>query len=234
MLAMNEKILIVDDEKKMVGMLVTALEQEGYVTMQAYDGVEALERWRSERPDLVVLDILMPRMDGFEFCRRVRETSDTPIIILSARSEELDKLDGLELGADDYMTKPFSLRELVARIRALLRRRVSMGTVQRHRITAGPLAIDTERHSVEIEGLAVSLTPTEFDLLLALASDPERVFSRQRLIESVQGESFDGYERTIDAHVGNIRKKLTEQAGDWSIIETVYGVGYRFKARKNA
>ncbi len=231
---MNEKILIVDDEKKMVGMLVTALEQEGYVTVPAYDGVEALERWRAERPDLVVLDILMPRMDGFEFCRKVRETSDTPIIILSARSEEFDKLDGLGLGADDYMTKPFSLRELVARIRALLRRRASACASVRPRVAAGPLVIDTERHSAEIDGRAVSLTSTEFDLLLALASDPERVFSRSRLIEALQGDSFEGYERTIDAHVGNIRKKLAEQAGDWSIIETVYGVGYRFKARKNA
>lgn len=229
---MREKILIVDDEKKMVKILKTALDNEGYVTVEAYDGEAALERWRQERPDLVVLDVLMPRMDGFEFCRRVRETSDTPIIILSAKTEELDKLEGLGLGADDYMTKPFSPRELVARIRALLRRFETRRDTAEQRIAIGSLVIDIEKHLVEIDGLEVSITPTEFGLLLALASHPERVFSRRELIESAQGEFFDGYERTVDAHIGNMRKKLASNAGDWSFIETVYGVGYRFKAEK--
>jgi len=229
---MREKILIVDDEKKMVKILKTALDDEGYVTVEAYDGEAALERWRQERPDLVVLDVLMPRMDGFEFCRRVRETSDTPIIILSAKTEELDKLEGLGLGADDYMTKPFSPRELVARIRALLRRFETRRDTAEQRIAIGPLVIDIEKHLVEIDGLEVSITPTEFGLLLALASHPERVFSRRELIESAQGEFFDGYERTVDAHIGNMRKKLASNTGDWSFIETVYGVGYRFKAEK--
>ena len=229
---MREKILIVDDEKKMVKILKTALDNEGYVTVEAYDGEAALERWRQERPDLVVLDVLMPRMDGFEFCRRVRETSDTPIIILSAKTEELDKLEGLGLGADDYMTKPFSPRELVARIRALLRRFETRRDAAEQRIAIGPLVIDIEKHLVEIDGLEVSITPTEFSLLLTLASHPERVFSRRELIESAQGEFFDGYERTVDAHIGNMRKKLASDAGDWSFIETVYGVGYRFKAEK--
>jgi DNA-binding response OmpR family regulator len=229
---MREKILIVDDEKKMVKILKTALDNEGYVTVEAYDGEAALERWRQERPDLVVLDVLMPRMDGFEFCRRVRETSDTPIIILSAKTEELDKLEGLGLGADDYMTKPFSPRELVARIRALLRRFETRRDTAEQRIAIGPLVIDIEKHLVEIDGLEVSITPTEFGLLLALAAHPERVFSRRELIESAQGEFFDGYERTVDAHIGNMRKKLASNAGDWSFIETVYGVGYRFKAEK--
>lgn len=229
---MREKILIVDDEKKMVKILKTALDNEGYVTVEAYDGEAALERWRQERPDLVVLDVLMPRMDGFEFCRRVRETSDTPIIILSAKTEELDKLEGLGLGADDYMTKPFSPRELVARIRALLRRFETRRDAAEQRIAIGPLVIDIEKHLVEIDGLEVSITPTEFSLLLTLASHPERVFSRRELIESAQGEFFDGYERTVDAHIGNMRKKLASNAGDWSFIETVYGVGYRFKAEK--
>jgi len=229
---MREKILIVDDEKKMVKILKTALDNEGYVTVEAYDGEAALERWRQERPDLVVLDVLMPRMDGFEFCRRVRETSDTPIIILSAKTEELDKLEGLGLGADDYMTKPFSPRELVARIRALLRRFETRRDAAEQRIAIGPLVIDIEKHLVEIDGLEVSITPTEFSLLLTLASHPERVFSRRELIESAQGEFFDGYERTVDAHIGNMRKKLASDAGDWSFIETVYGVGYRFTAEK--
>jgi len=230
--AMREKILIVDDEKKMVKILKTALDDEGYVTVEAYDGEAALERWRQERPDLVVLDVLMPRMDGFEFCRRVRETSDTPIIILSAKTDELDKLEGLGLGADDYMTKPFSPRELVARIRALLRRFETRRDTAEQRIAIGPLVIDIEKHLVEIDGLEVSITPTEFGLLLVLAAHPERVFSRRELIESAQGEFFDGYERTVDAHIGNMRKKLASNAGDWSFIETVYGVGYRFKAAK--
>jgi len=230
--AMREKILIVDDEKKMVKILKTALDDEGYVTVEAYDGEAALERWRQERPDLVVLDVLMPRMDGFEFCRRVRETSDTPIIILSAKTDELDKLEGLGLGADDYMTKPFSPRELVARIRALLRRFETRRDTAEQRIAIGPLVIDIEKHLVEIDGLEVSITPTEFGLLLVLAAHPERVFSRRELIESAQGEFFDGYERTIDAHIGNMRKKLASNTGDWSFIETVYGVGYRFKAEK--
>lgn len=229
---MREKILIVDDEKKMVKILKTALDNEGYVTVEAYDGEAALERWRQERPDLVVLDVLMPRMDGFEFCRRVRETSDTPIIILSAKTEELDKLEGLGLGADDYMTKPFSPRELVARIRALLRRFETRRDTAEQRIAIGPLVIDIEKHLVEIDGLEVSITPTEFGLLLVLAAHPERVFSRRELIESAQGEFFDGYERTVDAHIGNMRKKLASNAGDWSFIETVYGVGYRFTAEK--
>jgi two-component system alkaline phosphatase synthesis response regulator PhoP len=231
--AMREKILIVDDEKKMVKLLKTALDKEGYVTVEACDGEEALELWQQESPDLVVLDVMMPRMDGFEFCRRVRETSDTPIIILSARTEEPDRLEGLELGADDYMTKPFSPRELIARIRALLRRFESrQDTAAEQRIARGPLVIDVEKHAVQIDGRAITLTPTEFSLLLALASHPERVFSRRELIESAQGEFFDGYDRTVDAHIRNMRKKLASSALDWSFIETVYGVGYRFKDEK--
>jgi len=224
---MREKILIVDDEKKMVKMLRTALEKEGYVTVQAYDGEAALELLREERPDLVVLDIMMPKLDGFEFCRRAKGKLAAPIIILSARLEEADKLVGLELGADDYMTKPFSPRELVARIRSVLRRYQEREKVER-KLVRGPLVIDTGRHSVEIGGKAISLTLTEFNILLAMASSPARVFSRRELIEEALGDYFEGYERTVDSHIGSMRKKLAETAGDWSFIETVYGVGYRF------
>jgi DNA-binding response OmpR family regulator len=231
---MNEKILIVDDEKKMVRMLKTCLEQEGYVTLEAYDGEAALDLWRREQPDLVVLDVLMPRLDGLEFCRRVRERAATPIIILSAKSEETDKLVGLELGADDYMTKPFSLRELVARIRALLRRFKAQADGEERCIVQGPLMIDRDEHRVEVDGRGVPLTATEFDILVALASHPGRVFSRRQIIDEVQGDYFEGYERSVDAHVGNIRKKILEQARDWSIIETVYGVGYRFQPERQA
>lgn len=233
------KILIVDDEKKMVLLLKTCLEQEGYDTVEAYDGEEALERWRESSPDLVVLDIMMPRMDGFEFCRQVREKDETPIIILSARTEELDKLSGLGLGADDYMTKPFSMRELVARVRSVLRRhelRDAGAPVEapERPIVQGPLKVDRTEYRVEMDGKEVALTPTEFEVLAALASNPERVFSRQVLIEMTLGESFEGYERTVDAHIGNIRKKLAKAAGDWSMIETVYGVGYRFRPERKA
>lgn len=231
---MREKILIVDDEKKMVKMIRTCLEKEGYVTVEAYDGEVALELFTAEKPDLVVLDVMMPRLDGLEFCRQVRQTARTPIIILSAKSQETDKLVGLELGADDYITKPFSLRELVARVRALLRRFATIAEPEHRTIVQGPLVINEREHKVEVSGEEIALTPTEFTVLLALASNPERVFTRRELIESTQGEFFDGYERTVDAHVGNIRKKVAERAGDWSIIETVFGVGYRFRAQKQA
>lgn len=225
---MNEKILIVDDQKKMVNMLKTCLEKEGYRTLEAYDGEEALELWRREHPDLVLLDVMMPRMNGLEFCRQIRQKARTPIIIISARTEEADKLVGLDLGADDYLTKPFSLRELVARVRALLRR-FNNGADRQDRIVEGELAIDRREHRVEVNGQSVSLTLTEFDMLVTLASHPGRVYTRQQLIESLQGDFFEGYERTVDAHIGNLRKKINGESGDKSFIETVYGVGYRFR-----
>lgn len=228
----TEKILIVDDEKKIVKMVRAYLEKEGYATIGAHNGEVALELWREEKPDLVVLDILMPRMDGLEFCREVRRNSNTPIIMLSAKSEEMDKLVGLELGADDYVTKPFSPRELVARIRAVLRRHDLSSRTGESTIVEGPLVVYKDRHEVEIDGNQVSLTSTEFGMLTALASAPGRVYSRGQLIKSVQGDFFEGYERTVDTHMKNIRRKIGEQAADWSFIETVYGVGYRFQAKK--
>jgi DNA-binding response OmpR family regulator len=225
----REKILIVDDEKKMVRLIQTCLEQEGYETTVAYDGEQALESFAADEPDLVVLDVMMPRLDGHAFCRRLRETSWTPIIILSARSEETDRLVGLELGADDYVTKPFSMRELVARIRAILRRRSDEPAAEAAEVVNGPLCINRRAHRVEAYGREVALTPTEFDMLLLLAASPGHVFTRQELIESCQGEFFEGYERTVDAHVGNIRKKISEARGGLRVIETVYGVGYRLK-----
>ena len=230
----EEKILIVDDEKKMVKLVRAYLEKDGYDTVEAYDGETALELWLKEAPDLVVLDIMMPRMDGLEFCREVRRKADTPIIMLSARSEETDKLVGLELGADDYMTKPFSPRELVARIRAVLRRHNLASGEEEAPIAEGPLVINRGRHTVEVDGKEVSLTATEFGMLVALASSPGRVFSRGQLIQSVQGDFFEGYERTVDTHIKNMRKKVGLHAADWSFIETVYGVGYKFQAKKQA
>lgn len=231
---MNEKVLIVDDEKKMVRLIRTCLQKEGYETVEAYDGEAALSLFCEEKPDFVVLDVMMPRLDGLEFCRQVREKSRTPIIILSARSEESDKLVGLELGADDYVTKPFSMRELVARIRSVLRRLGSVAEPEHLAVVRGPVVISELEHRVGVDGFAVPLTPTEFAMLLTLAANPDRVFTRSELMESAHGEFFEGYERTVDAHVGNIRKKVVEAARDWSVIETVYGVGYRFEAKKDA
>jgi two-component system, OmpR family, alkaline phosphatase synthesis response regulator PhoP len=228
---LNEKILIVDDEKKMVRIIKTCLEQEGYRTFEAYDGRQALEVFSEAQPDLVVLDVMMPRLDGLGFCREVRSSSRTPIIILSAKSEEDDRLVGLELGADDYVTKPFSMRELVARIRAILRRFAETSSAD-ETICLGPVLIDRRSHKVLLDGSDVPLTRTEFDIMLVLAGEAERVYSRRELMEAASGEFYEGYDRTVDAHIGNIRKKVAERCEGLSVIETVYGVGYRFKVEE--
>lgn len=224
------KILIVDDEERIVNTVRTYLENEGYSTLQAYDGEAALEIWRMEAPDLVVLDIMMPKLDGLGFCREVRKRSSTPIIVLSARSEEGDKLEGLDLGADDYMTKPFSPRELVARIRALLRRLDTEPEVREKKITEGPLTIDRDRHQVRVLEQEVDLTATEFDILLCMAMNPGHVFSREELQYEVQGDYAEGYDSVVYSHVKNIRKKLAEVTTEWSFVETVHGAGYKFNA----
>lgn len=226
------KILIVDDEKKMVSLIGAYLEREGFESIAAYDGENGLELFGRESPDLVVLDILMPGLDGYQFCAEVRKDSNVPIIIVSAKSEETDKIVGLELGADDYVTKPFSPRELVARVRAVLRRHQMSSDDRGGPIVEGPLIIDPEKRAVGVAGETVRLTPTEFDLLVVLASRPGRVYERRQLIELVQGDYFEGYERTVDTHVKNMRKKLGEKAKDWNFIETVYGVGYRFSSKR--
>jgi len=228
----EEKIMIVDDERDIVDFVKAYLEKEGYPTIQAYDGEAALRLWREHKPDLIVLDILMPLLDGLEFCREVRKESRIPIIILSARSDEEDRLSGLDLGADDYMVKPFSPRELVARIRAMLRRQEA-GQEEESLIIEGPLAMDMRSHQVRIKEVELTLTPMELSILAVLASHPERVLSREELIRLAQGEEYDGYDRNIDSHIKNIRRKVKEKARDWSFIETVYGVGYRFQAKKS-
>jgi len=229
---MKKKILIVDDERKIVDLVKAYLEKEGYTTIDASNGEAALQLWRKEKPDLVVLDILMPQVDGLEFCREVRKESNTPIIILSARTQEEDRLTGLELGADDYVTKPFSPRELVARVRAVLRRLDTEGGAEKPPIIEGSLVINGEKRLVEVDGEEVSLTATEFDILETLASYPGRVYSRGQLTGSEQAAYDNNYDRTVDAHIKNIRKKLGEKAVGWSFIETVYGIGYRFQAKK--
>ncbi len=225
----KDRILIVDDEKDIVNFVRAYLEKEGYPALAAHDGETALRLWQEHRPDLVVLDILMPGMDGYAFCREVRKVSRVPIIILSAKAEEQDRIFGLELGADDYVVKPFSPRELVARIRAILRRG-SPG--EEDVISAGPLLIDRGNYRVTLYEQEVPFTPTEFSILATMASRPGNVFSRDEILKSAQGDFYEGYDRNVDTHVKNIRRKLKDVAEEWSFIETVYGIGYRFQAKR--
>ena len=188
-------------------------------------GREALMRARTEQPDLVILDLGLPRLDGLDVTRRLRQDGDVPIIMLTARDDETDKLIGLELGADDYVTKPFSPRELVARVRAVLRRRERSETAER--LTAGSLLLDVPRMRLEVDGRAVELTATEFSLLAAMARQPGRVFTRSQLLDAIHGVAFESYERAIDAHVRNIRRKIEADPHQPHHLLTVYGVGYR-------
>jgi len=222
----GQTILVVDDEPQIVRLVRAYLEEAGFRVVTAYDGEGALAVARRERPDLVVLDVLMPRMDGLEFTRRVRRERDVPIIMLTARAEETDRVVGLELGADDYVTKPFSPRELVARVRAVLRR-TQPSPAPAPVLRAGPLTLDREAHTVALSGRPVNLTPTEFSILEALMTTPGRAFTRAELLEAVQGVAFEAYERTVDAHIKNLRRKLEPDPAHPRFILTVRGVGYR-------
>ena len=212
-------------------LVVEVLRDEGYATLAAADGREALERFQEVHPDLVVLDVMMPRMDGLEACRRLRARSSVPIIMLTAKSEELDKVIGLELGADDYITKPFSIREFRSRVRALLRRSAQPPHDPREddRIDVDGLVIDVPRRVVEVRGREAQLTYVEFELLRTLAPSPGRVFSRQMLLEALWGDSAYRDPRTIDVHVRHLREKLEHDAAEPELILTVRGVGYRFR-----
>jgi two-component system alkaline phosphatase synthesis response regulator PhoP len=228
-------ILVVEDEPKITEVLKLYLERDGYQVTMALTGTAALEAFHRKAPDLVLLDINLPEVDGLEVCRQIRSGSALPIIMLTARDEEADKLIGLELGADDYVTKPFSPREVVARVRAVLRRTASPQTPQIQEVLkAGDLELDPERHEAHRRGSALDLTPTEFRLLEVLMRNPGRVFSRLQLLDLVQGEAFEGYERTIDAHVKNLRAKIEPDPQRPSHVTTVYGVGYKFAERSDA
>ena len=224
---MAKTILIVDDEERLLRLVQAYLEQEGFHILTARDGREALTSARAEKPDLIVLDLMMPVMDGFEFLRRYRQEAQTPIVLLTARVDETDKVVGLELGADDYVTKPFSPRELLARVRAVLRR-AGMTAPQAQVLRALDVVLDRSSHRVLVGGDNVDLTPTEFDLLATFLSAPGRAFTRLELLDRVLGTSFDGYERTVDAHVKNLRAKIEPDPAHPVHIETVYGIGYRF------
>jgi two-component system alkaline phosphatase synthesis response regulator PhoP len=224
---MQELILVVDDEPKIVKLTRDYLVKDGYRVISASDGINALELARSEKPDLVVLDLMLPGMDGLEVCRTLRQEGDIPIIMLTARSEETDQVVGLELGADDYITKPFSPRTLVARVRAVLRRAQGLRKPQTN-IHAGDLEIDLDGHRVILKGEIVHLTPNEFHILTLLAQHQGQLLSREQIVDQLHGISLESFDRSIDSHIKNLRRKLeTDQAHPF-YIKTVYGEGYRF------
>jgi DNA-binding response OmpR family regulator len=224
-------VLLVDDEESVQKLLTYPLEREGYTVVQARDGEEALERYRETQVDLVILDLMLPRLDGLAVCRRLREErSAVPIIMLTARGDEGDKVLGLELGADDYITKPFSIREFMSRVRALLRRaQLSAATARAELIEVGDLRIDTSRRTVEARGEPVQLTYLEFELLRMLAASPGRVFTRKELLDELWGGSEFRDPRTIDVHVRHLREKVERDPAEPELIFTVRGAGYRFR-----
>ena len=224
---MRELILVVDDEPKIVKQARDYLENAGYNVLTAGDGVTALAIARRERPDLIVLDLNLPGMDGLDVCRALRRASDVPIIMLTARVDETDRLIGLELGADDYITKPFSPRELVARVRVVLRR-VQGNVRQPGILRAGDLEIDLDGHRVQRGGETLPLTRAEFNMLAILAGQPGQTFSRAQLISHLHGVVYDGYDRSIDSHLKNLRRKLEANPAEPRYILTVYGIGYKF------
>ncbi len=229
----KKKILVVDDEPQIVRVLKGYLENAGYLVVSSLDGRSALAVFSREKPDFVILDLNLPGLDGLEICRTIRQDSNTPILMLTARSEETDKIIGLELGADDYIVKPFSPREIVARVKTIFRR-ASGDTSKPEIIHSGDLSIDIERHLVTISDKVIDLTPTEFDILVSLVRQPKRVFSRAQLLENALGTTYEGYDRTIDTHIKNIRIKLEPDPKNPRYIHTVFGLGYKFEASDNA
>jgi DNA-binding response OmpR family regulator len=219
-------ILIIEDEAELVRVLRSYLEQGGFNVLTAYRGDSGFSTWEHKQPDLVILDLNLPGMDGLEVARKIRRHGDTPIIMVTARVDETDRLIGLELGADDYIVKPFSPREVVARVRAVLRRAGSQPTARILR--AADLEIDLEAHTVTRSSTSIELTPTEFNLLAAMAAQPGRAFKRIQLQEAALGTAYEGYDRTVDAHVKNLRAKLEVNPKKPRYIETVFGIGYRF------
>ena len=226
-MAVMKTILVVDDEPKIAALARDYLEHAGFAVFIAQDGHAALATIRQRRPDLVVLDLGLPGLDGLDVTRELRRDSNIPIVMLTARDDEIDKLVGLELGADDYLTKPFSPRELVARVRAVLRR-VERPLEAAETIHAGDVVLDLPRMSVELAGASIDLTPTEFQLLATLAARPGRIFTRAQLLDALHGVAFETYERAIDSHIKNLRRKLEPDPRRPRYVLTVYGVGYRF------
>jgi len=222
-----KRILIVDDEEMIVRTVKAYLDRDGFKTYTAYDGEAAVQAFEEKGPDLIILDLMLPKLSGIEVTRAIRAKSSVPIIMLTAKAAEADRVVGLELGADDYVVKPFSPRELVARVRAVLRRYEGEG-MEAERIVVGGLEIDLKTRELKVEGRNVDLTPTEFDLLAYLARHPGQVFTRLQLLREVQGYTYDSFARTIDTHVKNLRRKIEDNPKSPRYILTVHGVGYRF------
>lgn len=225
---MANNILIVEDELKIVALLRDYLEKSNYKVTFLERGDQVIPHVKRNLPDLILLDVMLPGIDGMEVCREIRKFSTIPIIMITARVEEIDRLIGLELGADDYICKPFSPREVVARVKAVLRRSNAEPAVDS--LHVGPITLDANSRQVTIEGQLLELTPSEFGLLRVLMTHPNRVFSRNELLNQVQGYDFEGYDRTIDTHIKNLRKKIAEKLPDTDLIATVYGVGYTFRS----
>ena len=227
----KKKILVVEDEKAISDILVFNLQREGYDTLAAYDGAEGLRCALEEAPDLILLDVMLPEMDGFEVCRRVRAEKDTPIIMLTAKGETFDKISGLEMGADDYVTKPFEVKELMARIHAVMRRSEpeAVPHAAEKRLVFDKLVIDLDSYELIVDGKRVEAPPKEMELLYHLASSPNRVFTRNQLLDEVWGFDYFGDSRTVDVHIKRLREKLEGVSDKWS-LKTVWGVGYKFES----
>ncbi len=225
------KIMVVDDEVKLLDLIKNYLEREGFCVITVHSGEEAISLFSTQKPDLVVLDIMMPGMSGYDVCRNICSKSNTPVIMLTAKSEEVDKLLGLELGADDYITKPFSLRELSARIRVVLRRLGKRNGFDKESdegvLKYLDLRLDTKKKELSLGGRHISLTPTEYKIISLLISNPGVVFSRLQILEEVLGEYYEGYDRSLDTHMSNLRKKLGDDSINPQYIKTVYGMGYK-------
>jgi len=222
------KILVVDDEKDIREVITKYLQNEGYITIEAKNGVEAVMKYHDEKPDLIILDLNLPDISGEKVCETIRQSNDTPIIMLTAKVNEDDKINGLTLGADDYVTKPFSPKELIMRVKAILRRIVKdkqNGNI----IGFGKIEVDEKAYTVKKDGVEISLTPIEFKILLALSKNSERIFTREQLITSALGYEYEGLNRTIDSHIKNLRQKIEIDPSSPQHIKTVFGVGYKFK-----
>lgn len=227
----GKRILVVDDDPKILKALDQALTQEGYEVLKAEDGIEALRLAREQKPDLIVLDIMLPKMDGFEVCAQLRMTGNTPVLILSARGEEVDKVVGFNVGADDYLTKPFRLSELLLRVRAILRRTggASVGVEEERPLQFRDLEINRSSRSVVVRGQPVELTPKEFDLLWLLASHPGHVFSREALLQRVWHSEYSGDEAALTVCVRRLREKIEKDPGHPDLVKTIWGIGYKFE-----
>ncbi len=224
----KEKILVVDDEKNICDLLRMYLEKEGYSVVIAYTGLDAVNIFASENPDLVLLDVMLPQLDGWQVCREIRKTSETPIIMLTAKDEVFDKVLGLELGADDYITKPFDTKELVARIKAVLRRTTQVKETDMKEVKYDKLTVNLSNYELIVDGVAVDTPPKELELIYHLASNPDRVFTRDQLLDDVWGFDYYGDSRTVDVHIKRLRDKLKGVSDEWE-LRTIWSVGYKFE-----